>query len=151
MDDARAGAAHGAVIEEIRVGVVTIVRRYGCIRRDHYEFHCSAPLAEGLRARLAERGAVSGSATLYVVEVPGAYQLTVAPRAGRAVLVPRLSTEPHAQRAAALALALLLAETLTSQTLPATRRGTTHQSSQRRSPCLGRRGLGTGGSGTRRA
>jgi hypothetical protein len=110
----RACASHGDVLERFHVGVVAVTRRYGCIRRDQYELTAPAPFPPALRARLAERGAVQGSAVLYVLDIPEAYQLTVAPLAARAVLMPRLSTEPPFQRTAALEIANLLDEALSS-------------------------------------
>lgn len=110
----RAGASHGEVLERFHVGAVAVTRRYGCIRRDQYELTAPEPFPEGLRERLAARGTIQGSAVLYVLDIPEAYQLTVAPRAARAVLMPRLSTEPPFQRTAAVEIATLLDEILSS-------------------------------------
>ncbi|MCC6554470.1 MAG: hypothetical protein IT372_15940, partial [Polyangiaceae bacterium] len=78
---------------------------YSCSRRDQYELTAPGPFPPALRERLAGRGAITGGAALWMLDVPGAYQLTVAPLAGRALLVPRLSTEPPAQRSAAIEIA----------------------------------------------
>jgi len=101
------------VLETVAIGAIVMTRRYGCIRRDQYELRAAGPFPPTLREALAARGAITGGPALYVLDVPGAYQLTVAPRAGRALLMPRLSTEPPFQRASALDVAALL-DALTS-------------------------------------
>ncbi len=108
-DGAATGAtAYGAVLEVLTVGAVTVSRRYGCIRRDQYELRGAAAFPAALRDRLAARGAITGRAALYVLDVPGEFQLTVAPGAGRALLMPRLASERPAQRQAALAIAAVV-------------------------------------------
>lgn len=101
----RSGACFGDVLEVLTVGRVTITRRYSCIRRDQFEITAPGPFPRSFRELLALRGALRGSAQLYVLDVPEAFQLTVAPGAGRALLVPRLSTELPWQRRAALEIA----------------------------------------------
>lgn len=101
----RSGACFGDVLEVLTVGRVTITRRYSCIRRDQFEITARGPFPGRFRDVLAQRGTLRGSAQLYVLDVPEAFQLTVAPGAGRALLVPRLSTELPWQRRAALEIA----------------------------------------------
>ncbi|MFT3765199.1 MAG: hypothetical protein QM820_06740 [Minicystis sp.] len=113
--DGRASASYGEVLEQISVGVVSVTRRYGCIRRDQYELTAPRPFPAALRERLAARGTIKGSPALYVLDIPEAFQLTVAPAAARAVLMPRLSTDPPFQRTAALEVAMLLDEVLAAE------------------------------------
>jgi hypothetical protein len=98
----------GDVLEVLEVGRVALTRRYGCIRRDQYELRAPEPFPEALREALAARGSIRGNAALYVLDVPHSFQLTVAPRAGRALLVPRLSSNAAAQRRDALEVAAVL-------------------------------------------
>lgn len=101
----RAGACFGDVLEVLAVGRVTVTRRYSCIRRDQFEITARGPFPSTFRELLAQRGPLRGGAQLYVLDVTEAFQLTVAPGAGRALLVPRLSTELPWQRRAALEIA----------------------------------------------
>jgi hypothetical protein len=106
--DDRTNACFGQVLETFAVGAITITRRYSCIRRDQYELRAAGPFPPALRDALVPRGAITGGPALYVLDVPGAYQLTVAPAAARALLMPRLSTDAALQRASALDVAGLL-------------------------------------------
>ncbi|APR80003.1 Hypothetical protein A7982_05350 [Minicystis rosea] len=106
--EGRASASFGEVLERLSVGMVSVTRRYGCVRRDQYELTAPRPFPAALRDRLAARGSIKGSAALYVLDVQEAFQLTVAPLSARALLMPRLSTEPPFQRSAALEMAALL-------------------------------------------
>jgi hypothetical protein len=99
----------GDPVDSFEVGAVRVTVRYGCVRRDQYELACPAPLPDALRERLGAHGAVRGSAMLYVVDVPETQQITVAARQGRVVIMPRLTLERPAQRAAAMEVARLVA------------------------------------------
>jgi hypothetical protein len=103
--DKRGRAAFGETLDVVDVGRVQVTRRYGCTRRDQFELRTPGPFPEGLRDWLAGRGALRETPALYVLDVPGGYQLTVAPRAGRALFVPRMSTELEWQRSTALEIA----------------------------------------------
>jgi hypothetical protein len=95
---ARGALCYGDTIDVFHVGRVKIVQRYACIRRDQFEWTTSAPFPSAFRDYLATRGTVRGSAALYILDVPHAFQITVAPNAGRAVFVPRLATELEWQK-----------------------------------------------------
>jgi hypothetical protein len=103
--DRRSFASYGQVLDVVDVGRVRVTRRYGCVRRDQYELVTKEPFPPAFRDWLASRGEVRERPALYVLEIPGAYQLTVAPRAGRAILMPRLATDLTWQRAAAREIA----------------------------------------------
>lgn len=103
----------GEPIEELAIGAVRVIVRYGCVRRDQYELLASQPFPAELEDRLAALGTRRGSPTLYTVDVEGVHQLTVAPARGRLVIMPRLRVERAAQRAAAVAVAELVAAALT--------------------------------------
>jgi hypothetical protein len=100
----------GDTIDAFDVGPVRVTVRYSCVRRDQYELVVKGELPAELMERLAKAGSVRGSPVLYVIDIPGAYQLTVAPAAGRIVLMPRLTTERAAQRAHALDVANAVAD-----------------------------------------
>jgi hypothetical protein len=102
----------GEQIDEFTVGTVRVLVRYGCTRRDQYELRNEQPFPDALRERLAVRGVVRGTSALFTVDVAGVHQLTVAPASGRLVIMPRLSTGRAAQRAAAVEVAELVAQTL---------------------------------------
>jgi hypothetical protein len=96
-------------MDELTVGAVRVVVRYSCVRRDMYELSAPAPLPPALRVRMAELGEIRGAEELYVVDVAGSQQITVAPRSGRIVIMPRLSRTRDEQRAAAIQIAELVA------------------------------------------
>jgi hypothetical protein len=102
---------YGELVEELELGALTVVVRHSCIRRDLYELSSKAPYGLALKERLAQRGAMRGSDALYVVEIEGVHQITVASAAGRIVVMPRIETERADQRAAVLELAELIAST----------------------------------------
>lgn len=102
---------YGDLVDQLEVGPLTIVVRHSCVRRDLYEILSKQPVSPALKERLLGRGTVRGSDALYVVEVPGVHQITVATAAGRIVVMPRIETERPAQRAAVLALAELIIAT----------------------------------------
>ncbi|MDC3957313.1 hypothetical protein [Polyangium jinanense] len=104
-EDRRSFASYGEILDVIDVGRVRITRRYGCIRRDQFELVTKEPFPSAFRDWLASRGELRERPALYVIEVPGAYQLTVAPRAGRAILMPRLATDLTWQARAAREIA----------------------------------------------
>lgn len=106
------GASYGDVLEQFHVGAVAVTRRYGCIRRDQYELTAPEPFPAELRERLWARGSIKGSEELWILDIPEAYQLTVAPLAARAVLMPRLSTDRPFQRKAAEEIARILDDLL---------------------------------------
>lgn len=93
IDDKRARRRYGDIIAVFQIGHVNVVQRYACIRRDQFEFTTSTPFPPAFRDYLASRGVVRGTDILYTLDVPHEFQLTVAPRARRAVFIPRLSTE----------------------------------------------------------
>lgn len=101
----RGGGSFGDVLEVIQVGAVTVTRRYGCTRRDQYELRAQSPFPPELREQLDVRKASRGGPDLYVIDEPGAFQLTVAPKSARALMMPRLATQLEAQRGTALSLA----------------------------------------------
>ncbi len=94
------------------MGPVRVIVRYGCVRRDQYELLCERPFPDSLKARLSSLGVLRGSPILYTVDVEGTHQLTVAPRRGRMVIMPRLTVERPAQRHSALAVARILSEAM---------------------------------------
>jgi hypothetical protein len=100
--------AFGDRVDEFSVGRVRVLVRHGCVRRDQYELHAPGALPDALRASLAACGSVRGGEALYVVDVPETQQITVAARQGRVVIMPRLSLERPAQRAAAVEVATLI-------------------------------------------
>lgn len=91
------------------MGPVKVVVRYSCARRDMYELTAPAPLPGALRDSMAALGELKGTEALYVVDMPGSQQITVSPRSGRAVIMPRLLRPRPEQRAAALQIAELIA------------------------------------------
>jgi hypothetical protein len=105
----------GDTIDAFDVGPVRVTVRYSCVRRDQYELVVRSALPAELMERLAKAGSVRGSPALYVIDVPAAYQLTVAAGAGRIVLMPRLTTERAAQRAHALDVAHVVANACAAQ------------------------------------
>ncbi|MRG98017.1 hypothetical protein [Polyangium spumosum] len=107
-EDRRSFASYGEILDVIDVGRVRITRRYGCIRRDQFEIATKEPFPPAFRDWLVSRGEVRERPALYVLEVPGAFQLTVAPRAGRAILMPRLATDLTWQAQAAREIAEVL-------------------------------------------
>ena len=114
MEPRSAEPATGALIDELVVGRIRVAVRYGCARRDQYELDVGRALPFGLRAQLAALpGATDkGTELLYVVELAGIHQITVASSRGRIVVMPRLSTERPAQRKAVIALCHLIDATL---------------------------------------
>lgn len=101
---------HGELIGELAIGPVRVIVRYSCARRDLYELSAPAPLPGALRDRMAALGALKGTEALYVVDMPGSQQITVSPRSGRVVIMPRLLRTRDEQREAALQIAELMAE-----------------------------------------
>jgi hypothetical protein len=89
----RAALCYGDTIDQFEIGRVKIVQRYACIRRDQFEWTTTIPFPPAFRDYLAQRGTIRGTGPLYILDLPHAFQLTVAPDAGRAVFVPRLATE----------------------------------------------------------
>ncbi len=96
---------YGDVVDELSVGRLAITVKHSCIRRDVYDMTLGRPLPPALREELGALGAMRGGEALYVIEVEGVHQITVAANAGRIVVMPKLATERPDQRAAALALA----------------------------------------------
>jgi hypothetical protein len=91
-NQARVALCYGDTIDVFHIGRIKIVQKYACIRRDQFEWTTDGPFPESFRQYLAERGPLRGSAVLYILDIPEEFQLTVAPKAGRAVFVPRLAT-----------------------------------------------------------
>ena len=89
----------------MRVGRVSIVVRYNCIRRDLYELETGEPFPDAVRGYFDSLAPLRGGRTLFVLDVAGLHRLTVAMPTGRIVLMPKLATERAGQRRAALALA----------------------------------------------
>lgn len=108
----RSELGYGDAIAEFFVGRVKVVQRYACIRRDQFEWTTSIPFPDEFRDHLATRGPIRGTAVLYVLDVAHAFQLTVAPNAGRAVFVPRLATELNWQKKVVLEIVSVLDEML---------------------------------------
>lgn len=100
-------SAFGDLVDEYEIGAVRVYVRYGCVRRDQYELR-AAPLPPQLRDELARTGTVRGSEVLYVVDVEGVHQITVAPAQGRVLVMPRLSRGREEQRRAADGVAALV-------------------------------------------
>jgi hypothetical protein len=96
---------YGDVVDELRVGALSITVKHSCIRRDVYDMTLGRAFPAGLRAALEPLGATRGGDALYVIDVEGVHQITVAAAAGRMVVMPKLATERADQRAAAIALA----------------------------------------------
>ncbi len=96
--DNRARLGYGDTIAMFQIGCVNVIQRYACIRRDQFEFSTSTPFPPAFRDYLSTRGPTRGTDKLYVLDVPNGFQLTVAPNAGRAIFVPRLSTELQWQK-----------------------------------------------------
>jgi hypothetical protein len=105
-------SSFGDQIDEFQVGPVRVIVRYSCVRRDQYELLAQTEFPAELQARLAAHGTLRGTPVLYTVDVTGTHQLTVAPRRGRLVIMPRLTVERPQQRESALAVANLIAEVL---------------------------------------
>jgi hypothetical protein len=108
----RAVLCYGDTIDAFDIGSIKIVQRYACIRRDQFEFTAVKPFPLAFRDYLGNRGPVRGNGALYILDVPLAFQLTVAPNAGRAVFVPRLSTELGWQKKTVLEIVSALDEML---------------------------------------
>jgi hypothetical protein len=109
-------AEYGDLIDELRVGPLTVQVKHSCVRRDLYEIHTPAPLPAEVRSCLARYGTMRGTDRLYVVEVPEVHQITVAPAAGRVVIVPRMQPARTEQRRAATAVARQIAELVRAET-----------------------------------
>jgi hypothetical protein len=110
--NARATLGYGDMIAAFHVGSIKVIQRYACIRRDQFEFTASEPFPATFRDYLLTRGSIRGSSILYILDIPGQFQLTVAPNAGRAVFVPRLSTELEWQKKTVLEIVSALDEIL---------------------------------------
>lgn len=98
INQARGALCYGDTIDVFHIGRIKVVQRYACIRRDQFEWTADGPFPPSFREYLAQRGSIRGSAVLYILDIPEKFQLTVAPNAGRAVFVPRLSTELEWQK-----------------------------------------------------
>lgn len=114
----RSVASFGEVLDRIELCHVAITRRYGCIRRDQYELTAHHPFPATFRDWLESRGVLRQTGALYVLDAQSRYQLTVAPAAGRALLVPRLSLDLSLQREAALEVARALDQLLDGARAP---------------------------------
>lgn len=106
---------YGDVVDALSVGPLAITIKHSCVRRDLYDMTLGRAFPPALRAELAPLGATRGSDALYVIEVEGVHQITVASAAGRIVVMPKLATERSQQREAALALAEKVAAFLADQ------------------------------------
>jgi hypothetical protein len=102
---------YGDLIEELSVGPLLVRVKYNCLQRDLYDVTLGEPFPPGLPAAL---GADAGGAPLHVIDVPGVHRLTLAPAAGRVVVMPKLKTERADQRAAVIALCERIAALLVS-------------------------------------
>jgi hypothetical protein len=111
---ARSTLTFGATIGVFQVGQIKITQRYACIRRDQFEWTTSVPFPSAFRDYLATRGPLRGTSVLYVLDIPHAFQLTIAPNAGRAVFVPRLATELDWQKKVVIEIVSTLDEILRS-------------------------------------
>jgi hypothetical protein len=98
----------GDLIESYEIGAVRVVVRYGCAQRDQYELRVQGALPARLKETLAGSGHLRGSDLLYVIEIEGVHQITVAPAQGRIVVMPRLACDRASQRRAADDLATLV-------------------------------------------
>ena len=107
---ARAALCYGDTIDVFYIGQIKVVQRYACIRRDQFEWTTDRPFPPSFRDYLVRHGSIRGSAVLYILDIPEKYQLTVAPIAGRAVFVPRLSTELPWQKKVVVEIASVLDE-----------------------------------------
>ncbi|HRI68041.1 MAG TPA: hypothetical protein PK156_27580 [Polyangium sp.] len=103
---------YGHTIAAFHIGSIKVVQRYACIRRDQFEFTTLSPFPAAFRDYLVTRGPVRGSSVLYILDIPGEFQLTVAANAGRAVFVPRLATELEWQKKTILEIVSALDEIL---------------------------------------
>ncbi len=112
--NSRSVLSYGDAIGAFYVGHVHVKQRYACIRRDQFELTTAGPFPPLFRDYLAGQGPVRGASLLYVLDIPQAFQLTVAPNAGRAVFVPRLATELDWQKKKVVELASALDEILRS-------------------------------------
>ena len=103
----------GDLLEELSVGPLLVRVKYNCLRRDLYDVTLGEPFPPGLHAAL---GGDPGGAprALHVIDVPGVHRLTLAPAAGRIVVMPKLKTERADQRAAVIALCERIAALLVS-------------------------------------
>ncbi len=108
----RAELCYGDAIAEFHIGRVKVVQRYACIRRDQFEWTTPVPLPPEFRDYLQARGPIRGTRALYTLDVTHAFQLTVAPNAGRAVFVPRLATELDWQKKVVVEIVSALDEML---------------------------------------
>lgn len=109
-NQARVALCYGDIVDVFHIGRIKIVQRYACIRRDQFEWTAEGPFPESFRQYLAERGSLRGNAVLYILDIPEQFQLTVAPKAGRAVFVPRLATELDWQKKVVLEIVSALDE-----------------------------------------
>lgn len=102
---------YGDLIEELRVGPLLVRVKYCCLQRDLYDVTLGEPFPPSLPAAL---GAGSAPRALHVIDVPGVHRLTLAPDAGRVVVMPKLKRERADQRAAVIALCERIAALLIS-------------------------------------
>ena len=100
----------GNPVDAFSVGSLSVTVRYGCVRRDQYELIAPGPFPATLQALLSSRpGAeLRGTDALFIIDMPGVHQITVATARGRMVVMPRLSITRPEQRAAVLALCELM-------------------------------------------
>ena len=110
--NARATLGYGDMIAAFHIGSIKVIQRYACIRRDQFEFTAQHPFPPPFRDYLMTRGPIRGTSVLYILDIPQQFQLTVAPNAGRAVFVPRLSTELEWQKKTVLEIVSTLDEIL---------------------------------------
>jgi hypothetical protein len=106
----RTALGYGDNIDVFHIGRLKVVQRYACIRRDQFEWTTNGSFPESFRAYLALRGPIRGGAALYILDIPNEFQLTVAPMAGRAVFMPRLSTDLAWQKNVAVEIISVLDE-----------------------------------------
>ena len=116
VDDASARSVlcYGDTIAAFQIGQVNVIQRYACVRRDQFEWTTPVPFPGAFRDYLAARGPIRGSVALFVLDVPHAFQLTVAPHVGRAVFVPRLATKLDWQKKVVVEIVSALDEMLRS-------------------------------------
>jgi hypothetical protein len=105
---------YGDTINVFQIGQIKVTQRYACIRRDQFEWTAPVPFPPAFRDYLATRGTIRGTGALYVLDIPNAFQLTVAPNVGRAVFVPRLATELEWQKKVVLEIVSALDQFLQS-------------------------------------
>jgi hypothetical protein len=104
--------------EPLVVGALRVEVTRSCARRDLYDLRLGRPIDPALREALAPWGSLQGSAALWVVDAPGRYRITVAPAAGRVVILPRMEPSRAEQRAHATEFFAWLEAQVSSWTAP---------------------------------